>query len=245
MRHPVTRLERRQAWALARSRYRRKLRSFCLHGEQPEFKDYWNRGGKQCEAHGNRCAHSLAARHERRQRIKASRRQPPLLNVIVCSPSSSPWHRAPSSVAPINTRGLLSSAQTVGSSTKAGSLPPNPAGLTSLNRATAPTIFGTTSPTLRTSTTPFRSTPPRHTETWTTFSGSLSKPARIPTLVRSPILKRPSSPGVRPRPARLPRWPSSKARTALLHRMHSVRSSRASRRASRSRIIVCLTYRSP
>ena len=74
MRHPSTRAERRYAWSLARRRYRNKLNFFCYPSRrQPEENKYWNRGGKQCEAHGNRCAHSLIGRQERRRSVKAFR----------------------------------------------------------------------------------------------------------------------------------------------------------------------------
>lgn len=75
MRHPFTRAERRLARANARERYRDRLRTYALYAGtgRPEDNRKWNQGGKQCEAHGNRCAHSLIVRHERRQEIKRLR----------------------------------------------------------------------------------------------------------------------------------------------------------------------------
>lgn len=76
MRHPSTRAERRYVWIVARERYRNKLRAGIFRdGDCPENNRFWNRGGKQCEAHGNRCLHSLVDRYERRRQVKAYRRQ--------------------------------------------------------------------------------------------------------------------------------------------------------------------------
>ena len=76
MRHPYTRAERRRASLIARLRYRNRLSLFSrLWSELSKTNLYWNRGGKQCEAHGNRCAHSMIDRHERRRTLKQLRRR--------------------------------------------------------------------------------------------------------------------------------------------------------------------------
>ncbi|GAA3763657.1 hypothetical protein GCM10022270_23590 [Terriglobus aquaticus] len=75
MRHPSTRAERRFARAVARERYRSRLRT-CTWSERqdPQSSPSWNRGAKECEAHGNRCGHSMIDRWEARQEVKAVRR---------------------------------------------------------------------------------------------------------------------------------------------------------------------------
>jgi hypothetical protein len=75
MRHPSTRGERRYAREVARNRRRKHLYLIHLSSEIPhEQNTVWNHGGKQCFAHGNRCAHSMADRHEHRRQLKRSRR---------------------------------------------------------------------------------------------------------------------------------------------------------------------------
>ena len=77
MRHPSTRAERRFARFLAQLRYNKQLQSYWTYRTgrygSAETNLLWNHGGKRCEAHGNRCAHSLSERYERRQLVKALR----------------------------------------------------------------------------------------------------------------------------------------------------------------------------
>lgn len=75
MRHPSTRAERRFVRALARERYRSRLRlGLVFYPERIEDHPNWMMGGKQCEAHGNRCGHSLSDRHEIRRELKTLRK---------------------------------------------------------------------------------------------------------------------------------------------------------------------------
>ena len=77
MRHPSTRAERRHARTLSKLRYQRFLQlihSYQSTQEAAEMNRLWNHGGKRCEAHGNRCAHSLIERYEARREIKRLRR---------------------------------------------------------------------------------------------------------------------------------------------------------------------------
>lgn len=80
MKHPQNRAARRYAREVWRNHRRTHIflwtdRSDYRNGWTPESNGGWNKGGKQYQAHGNRCMHSMYDRHERHQEVKALRRE--------------------------------------------------------------------------------------------------------------------------------------------------------------------------
>lgn len=76
MKHPRTRSERRFARQVWRDRRRRVMMTWCGYKdgkEDPTENTMWFHSGKQCEAHGNRCMHSMIERWERHREVKGLR----------------------------------------------------------------------------------------------------------------------------------------------------------------------------